>query len=106
MATETQTTDFPLSWADTADERLTWQFDPMHSPDVITPLGFDLYMEPFLRGFGMMRACLQNYYMYMAQRGTPPSPAASSTDPASIVAGGRRWRDVILPEVLQFDEHY
>ena len=55
---------FPLTWDDPKDAELTWFFDIEHTPDVVTPLGFELYFGPLLNGFGWLRACLQNYYVY------------------------------------------
>ena len=34
-----ETIEFPVRWDDPADARLTWRHDPMHNPDVATPLG-------------------------------------------------------------------
>src|SRR5438132_1202869 len=77
----------------------------MHTPDVTTPLSFDLYMEPFIRGFGMLRLCQQNYYVYMHQPAMPPSaPGPVPLD--AIHAGARRWREEIIPEVRGIDQHY
>ena len=105
MTTETKPTEFPLHWENLPDANLTWRFDPMHTPDVATPLSFDLYMEPFIRGFGMLRLCQQNYYVYMHQPAMPPSaPGPVPID--AIHAGARRWREEIIPEVRGFDEHY
>src|SRR5437773_654825 len=77
----------------------------MHTPDVTTPLSFDLYMEPFIRGFGMLRLCQQNYYVYMHQPAMPPS-APGPVPLEAIHAGARRWREEIIPEVSAFDQHY
>jgi pyruvate,water dikinase len=105
MTTETKTTDFPVHWDNPADADLSWRFDPMHTPEVTTPLSFDLYMEPFIRGFGMLRLCQQNYYVYVHQPTMPPTaPGPIPTD--AIYAGGRRWREEIIPEVRGFDDHY
>ncbi len=77
----------------------------MHTPDVTTPLSFDLYMEPFIRGFGMLRLCQQNYYVYMHQPAMPPS-TPGPVPLEAIHAGARRWREDIMSEVRGFDEHY
>lgn len=105
MTTETQETHFPLQWDNPADAALTWRFDPMHTPEVTTPLGFDLYMEPFIRGFGMIRLCQQNYYTYMHQAQMPPS-TSNKAPVEAIHAGARRWREEVIPEVRGFDDHY
>ncbi len=105
MTTETKATEFPLHWDSPADADLTWRFDPMHTPEVTTPLSFDLYMEPFIRGFGMLRLCHQNYYVYMHQPAMPPT-APGPVPVEAIHAGAGRWREEIIPEVRGFDEHY
>jgi pyruvate,water dikinase len=105
VTTETKATEFPLHWDNLADADLSWRFDPMHTPDATTPLSFDLYMEPFIRGFGILRLCVQNYYVYVHQPAMPPGPAGSIPVEA-IYAGGRRWREEIMPEVRSFDGHY
>jgi len=39
---ETDQSDaFSVRWFDPADASLSWNYDPMHAPDVMTPLGFD-----------------------------------------------------------------
>jgi len=105
VTTETKATEFPVAWDNPADGDLSWRFDPMHTPDVTTPLSFDLYMEPFIRGFGMLRLCVQNYYVYVHQPAMPPS-VAGSVPVEAIYAGGRRWREEVLPEVRTLDDHY
>src|SRR5437660_1817453 len=100
-----QSSEFPVHWDNPADAEITWQFDPMHAPVAVTPLGFDLFMEPFVGSFGLFRLCLQNYYMYFqAPAGGPP--AGRPPDPQAITMGGRRWVEDILPEVQEFDRHY
>jgi phosphohistidine swiveling domain-containing protein len=100
-----ESADFPVVWDDPADAQLTWRFDPMHNPGAVTPLGFDLYLGPFVSGFGMLRATYQNYYAFYHQRpGGPPSPP--SITPDSVRAGARAWREVVLPEVRGYDEYY
>ncbi len=102
--TQTETTAFPIHWDDPADAERSWMFDAMHTPHVQTPLGFELYYEPFLRGFGMMRSCQQNYYAYMHMMATLPAGAA--VEPEMVKMGGRRWREEVLPEVLSLNHHY
>lgn len=102
--TQTETTAFPLQWDDPADAERIWMFDAMHTPHVQTPLGFELYMEPFLRGFGMVRSCQQNYYAYMHMLEMPP--VGGAVEPEVVKMGGRRWREEILPEVLSLTKHY
>ena len=57
---------FPVTWDDPAAALRHWEFDPMHSPDVLTPLGFELLEEQFLKGFGLgTDVRLVNHYMFM-----------------------------------------
>lgn len=105
--TQATTTEFPVTWENPADAALTWRPDKMHSPDVATPLGFDLATRPFVGGFGMIKACYHNYYVFYTRTGPPPDPAATTaTDLNAVIEGGRRWREVVLPEVQGYDRHY
>jgi pyruvate,water dikinase len=103
--TQTKTTDFPVTWDNPGDANLTWAMDHMHSPGVATPLSFDLAARPFIEGFGMLRACYQNYYIFYA-RTAPPAGDARKVELDAIIQGGRLWREQILPEVQGFDAHY
>ncbi len=105
IMTPTQVADFPVHWDNEADALRTWAPDKMHSPGVATPLGFDLAARPFVEGFGMLRACYQNYYIFYA-RTAPPAGDATKVPLSAIVEGGRRWHETILPEVQAFDDHY
>jgi hypothetical protein len=105
LTTETKATEFPLHWDNPADGELNWRFDPMHNPDVATPLSFDVYMEPLIRGFGFLRLCQQNYYVYVHAFVTGPR-VAGPVPVDAIHAGGRRWREEIIPEVRGFDDYY
>jgi len=98
----TETSEFPLVWDDLAHAERTWRFDLAHSPDVMTPLGFDLYYGPFITGMGFVQVCLQNYYAFLYVATARPGTA----DAQAAVAGARRWQEEILPEVLNYDEHY
>jgi len=65
MTTETATAEaFPVTWDDPKDAELTWLINAAHARDGMTPLGYELYFGPFLNGFGTLRACQQNYYVY------------------------------------------
>ena len=104
---QVRTADFPVTWENPADAALTWRPDKMHSPDMVTPLGFDLYIGPFIGGFGMMKATYHNHYVFYARTAPPPNPGAmSAPDLGAVKEGGRRWREVVLPEVLVYDRHY
>ena len=121
MATKvSQNNAFPVEWDDPADAERSWTFDPMHFPDVMTPLGFDLFCEPFIRGFGLpatdtgprtgRRSRLVNYYFY--RNVERPTGLASETPPSpeetleQLLPAGERWRGEILPEVLRHIEYY
>src|SRR5574341_1574698 len=104
---QAETAEFPVAFDDPKDALLTWRPDKMHSPDVATPLGFDLMTRPFVGGFGMLRATYHNYYVYYTRMAPPPNPAASaSVDLGAVIAGGRRWREEVLPEVQGYDRRY
>lgn len=98
----TETSEFPLVWDDPTHAERTWRFDLAHSPDVMTPLGFDLYYGPFITGMGFVQVCVQNYYAFLCVATARPGTA----DAQAAIAGARRWQEEILPEVLSYDEHY
>jgi pyruvate,water dikinase len=104
----TETADFPIVWDDPADAELVWHYDPVHMPDALAPLEFELGMERFLEGFGWGMIPKQfNYYTFFTispERVTRPQ--AGKPTPDSIREGGRRWREEVLPEVLELTERY
>ncbi len=98
--TETRTAEtFPVSWDKPEDAELCWGFDTEHTPDVVTPLGFDLYFGPFINGFGWARACLQNYYVYDWFQESSFEAAAAGVDTARLIESGRYFWDKIVPEI-------
>jgi pyruvate,water dikinase len=114
---ETDRSDaFPVSWDHPADAGRSWNYDPMHAPDVMTPLGFDLFFRPFFEGFGaggeaVYRAHLANYYVYHyvgAANHTeqPPKTASAGAPLGDLASAGARWRDEILPEVQRLTDYY
>lgn len=105
--TQARTAEFPVTWEDPADAALTWRPDKMHSPDVATPLGFDLATKPFVGGFGTLKACYYNYYVFYTRTVPPPEPGAmGAPNLRAVIEGGRLWREKVLPEVQQFDRYY
>lgn len=98
--------DFPVSWTDQADAELTWVFDIEHTPDVVTPLSFDLYFGPFLDGFGWARICLQNYYVYDWFHEATYREAAARVDLAQLTAAGLSFWDSLVPEVEGYTQRY
>jgi pyruvate,water dikinase len=102
----TETAEFPLVWVDPADAGLTWRLDLAHSPDPMTPLGFDLYYDPFIAGFGTIRACQQNYFIYLLQLPEVRDFNASMIDPERVIVSAARWRQEIIPEVVGYCEYY
>lgn len=105
---ETEASDeFPVEWDNPADAKRTWAFDLAHTPDVVTPLGFDLYYGPFLRGFGLgVEARRVNCYVFMG-RDTDGQPIAMPpVDLAWLRQAGERWRQEIIPEVVRHTEYY
>ncbi|MDP6511569.1 MAG: PEP-utilizing enzyme [SAR202 cluster bacterium] len=101
---------FPVHWDNPKDANLHWGFDPMHTPDVMSPLGFDLYYEPFVRGFSdPLMARLVNHYAYFASdasNNSPRRPQTFTDAVESLFDGWRKWHDSILPEVLGEIEYY
>ena len=105
-------------WDDPADAQCTWHFDLTHFPDVMTPLGYDLYMQPFMKGFevgmiehgegGAFQSRRVNGYLFMYHRAGPKAPAPPSPDErlAKLSGAGARWRDELLPEIQGLIDHY
>ena len=103
----TQNDHFPVHWDDPADAERTWMFDPMHSPDVVTPLSFDRYFQPFVQGFGEgfnLRAF--NYYTYMHIAMEPPPETSQEETLNQLSQAWGRWQDKILPEVQDRIDYY
>jgi phosphohistidine swiveling domain-containing protein len=99
--------EFPIVWEDPADAEVSWQYDPVHLPSAVAPLEFELGLGPFLEGFGWgMKPRQFNYYIYYQLTGPPSAGAERKPDVAEIRDGGRRWREKVLPEVLEHTERY
>ena len=50
------TDEFPVTWPDAADERLSWMRDRLHNPGQTSPLTFDVVSHCFTEGaFRAMR---------------------------------------------------
>ena len=118
---------FPVDWDDPADAELTWRFDSTHFPDVLTPLGYDLYIEPFWEGFGLedarkagtnwLRSRHVNGYVFLSWSQAPP-PSADPQLPreerlaklearlGALAGAGARWHDELLPEIQALAEPY
>ena len=105
---DAQPVDFPITWRDPGDAARSWFFDTTHSPDVLTPLGYDLYYGPFLSGFGALRPTYINYYCYMTNTAPPMLAGASMplVDLERLANGARRWRDEIIPEVVEHTKYF
>jgi pyruvate,water dikinase len=121
--------DQSLRWDrfdDPADAAFTWRFDLTHFPDPMTPLGYDLFMGPFLRGFGTDPADPTkpltfdsrrvNGFVFMAnlggqrqqaqQQASPPAPPTLEERLARLEGMGRRWREELLPEITELIDYY
>jgi pyruvate,water dikinase len=107
LTTETAQ-DFPITWTDPSDAERSWFFDTTHTPDVMTPLGYDLYYGPFISGFGGVRPTYVNRYCYMTNTRPPPPRDAQmpEIDLDRLANGARRWRDEIIPEVVLHTQYY
>lgn len=102
------TDQFPVIWDDPADALRHWEFDPMHAPDVITPLGFELLDEQFLKGFGLgTDVRLVNHYMFMhVELDAPPPPRSFEDMLKGLAAAWPQWQNRILPEVERYVQRY
>ena len=103
---------FPIEWDDPSHAEVAWQHDPVHSPDAVKPLAFDLATMPFVAGFGWMAQdpILVNYYVYYPAA-APPAPSDDAPPPPPgtndrLREGGRRWLEKILPEVQEKIDFY
>ncbi|MDP6452402.1 MAG: PEP-utilizing enzyme [SAR202 cluster bacterium] len=99
---------FPVSWDDPDDALRHWEFDPMHAPDVITPLGYELLDEQFLKGFGLgTDVRLVNHYMFMhVELDEAPPPRSFDDMLRRLAAAWPQWQNRILPEVERYIEFY
>ncbi len=111
--------DFPVEWADPADESRLWIRDRMHWPDPMSPLAFSVMEAAFPEGFttaarafaaplGEVAMRRINTYFYLGVRPPPPlSPedmaAAAARSKAALEAGMSRiresWEREYLPEI-------
>ena len=100
--------EFPVQWDDPADAERSWQFDLVHTPDVMTPLGFDLYYDPFARGFGMgLEPRLVNCYVFTGRDpNLPNNPQLPPIDLDALRQAGKRWQEELIPEIVRLTEHY
>ena len=98
--------DFPIVWTNPEDAERTWFFDIEHTPDVVTPLGFDLYFSPFLDGFGWARVVLQNHYVYDWFQEDTYDEAAARFDLEQLTAAGKHFWEKIVPEVEGYTQRY
>jgi pyruvate,water dikinase len=103
-----QAPEFPIEWEDPADAGQTWRYDPVHMPSALAPLEFELGMQRFLEGFGWGMTPKQfNYYTFFTVSGERPAGAPpAKPNVQDVREGGRRWRDEVLPEVLELTERY
>ncbi len=97
---------FPIAWDDPKDAGLCWRFDLAHTPDVLTPLGYDLYYGPFIDGFGWLRATHQNYYGYNWWPSGVFDPPPGGVDPAQLIEAGRYFWDKIVPETEGYTQRF
>jgi pyruvate,water dikinase len=70
------------------------------------PLEFDLGLKRFLEGFGWgMEPKQFNYYAFFAIN-PQPGAAPEAPTPDSVRAAARRWREEVLPEILEHTKRY
>ena len=95
--------DFPVSWDNPEDERLPWQFDPMHFPEPMPRLEGELYsgiyetgMSPAFAGYELpvrARGTMFNDYHYMAIFPViPPEEMAAQGEKAEKAVGAAMAR--------------
>jgi pyruvate,water dikinase len=102
---------FPIEWEDPADADVCWRYDAEHTPGAYAPLEFELGMGPFLNGFGWgLQPRHINFFIY-DRVAPPPSDGASHAPPPKpnadgVREGGRRWREEVLPEVIEHTTRY
>jgi len=113
--TPTATDDFPIVWREPADAELTWEWDDMHTPHVVRPLGED-YLELLTHGFafryqklGVPLAILTrvwNGYAYFGFKIDAPEAEHDAVMARYQAARRARiphtaayWRDEALPEL-------
>ena len=112
------TSDFPVSWDAPEEERMPWQFDPMHFPDPLPRLENELWcqlydagMSPAFAGYEMpirAKGKIFNDYQYMAIFPVvPPEEMEAQGKKAEAALGAamasmqERWEDEWLPEIKQ-----
>ena len=113
--TPTATDDFPIVWREPGDADLTWEWDDMHTPHVVRPLGED-YLELLAHGFayryeklGVPLAILTrvwNGYAYFGFKIDAPEAEHDAVMARYQAARRARiphtaayWRDEALPEL-------
>ncbi|HEX5824441.1 MAG TPA: PEP-utilizing enzyme [Candidatus Limnocylindrales bacterium] len=106
---------FPIAWREPADPDLTWEWDDMHTPRALTPLGED-YIDLLTKGFAYRYAQLDvpiailvrvwNGYAYFAFHIDAPEAErdavlARYTDArrTRIPLTAAYWRDEAVPEL-------
>ncbi len=99
---------FPVTWENQADAERCWEHDPVHLPNAMTPLEFELGIGPFVDGFGWgMKPHYFNYYVFYESRdGGGDAVPPSRTTTVQVREGGRDWRESVLPEVLEHTRRY
>lgn len=121
MSEGVQSDSFPVAWDDPADAELPWAINQMHSPDVVTPLGFDLGSPLKLQGFALAMEELGlpvadsdfrhiNYYAYSTRRPRPGTPAISNLSHPQLLEwlhrAPDRWERYVLPRVFESISYY
>lgn len=90
------TKDFTVTWNDPADSQATWLYDPMHTPDPITPAAGEFWDRMGNRYMGC-RAVLVNGYAFSTQP-TPPPPTPEIVERGVMDV----WTNDFLPQVKSF----
>ncbi|MFZ4851004.1 MAG: hypothetical protein ACOYL7_17920, partial [Caldilinea sp.] len=109
--------DFPVQWADAAEEERTWLRDTVHFPTAITPMDFTLLVKSMEHGINHAAATyalgfLEQYkylngYVYESTALPLLSPEESAVQAqraeqqieAAMGELGDRWEQIWLPEI-------
>ncbi len=108
--------DFPIEWLDPSDPDLTWEWDDMHMPFVLTPMAGDyvgLLASGFAYGYARLsvpelelRQRTWNGYAYFALAIDAPEAEhdaifarRTEASRAAILTTDAYWREQALPEI-------
>jgi phosphohistidine swiveling domain-containing protein len=117
--TITGTPEFPIAWQTDWDPEVSWEWDDMHMPVVLTPLagdytlliagGFNQFYETFDLPQRMYGRVWNGYVYFGMRRGYPMEQRQAMLDRFTAVLRDRMhvcaafWNDEVLPEILDLE---